>query len=187
MPIGGFCMNSILDIANELSEKYDYKFLDQYLNKLTDQEILNFELWFGTQIDIVYPITNEKYTEIMSTIDSQRRFLNIANWNWKINTPCEDKKIISKCSAMFNQRTIKLISIICICAVFLYIFSVTFFSWYIDEGNRRFVDQSLGNLYGILNTIIGFYCGGAYTMAQATTEIQEDKKSPKLKPTIKDK
>ena len=180
-------MDSILDIAHELSEKYDYKFLNQYLDKLTSQEILNFEMWFNTQIDITYPITDEKYIEIMSTIDSQRRFLNVANWNWKIYSPCDDKKIVSKCSTMFNQKTIKLISIICICAVFLYIFLVTFFSWFIDEGNRRFVDQSLGNLYGILNTIIGFYCGGAYTMAQTTAEMQEDRKPQELKITTKDK
>ena len=61
------------------------------------------------------------------------------------------------------------IAYICVIAVFLYIFSVTFFSGNINENNLRFVDQSLGNLYGILNTIIGFYCGNIYAKSKNNT------------------
>ena len=63
---------------------------------------------------------------------------------------------------MNNLKAVNGIAYICVICVFAYIFSVTFFSAYIDDENRRFVDQSLGNLYGILNIVIGFYCGGIY-------------------------
>ena len=77
------------------------------------------------------------------------------------------------------------IAYICVIAVFLYIFCVTFFSNGIGEAHLRFVDQSLGNLYGILNTIIGFYCGNAYAKSKSTNPvISTNKTNTKTQTTL---
>lgn len=78
-----------------------------------------------------------------------------------------DKKAQSLFKRIFNEdQAVNGIAYICVVAVFSYIFSVTFFSTGIGEDHLRFVDQSLGNLYGILNTIIGFYCGNVYAKSK---------------------
>lgn len=78
----------------------------------------------------------------------------------------EDKETQSILQKMFNGDSVNIIAFICIIGVFGYIYGVTFFADDIDESHLRFVDQSLGNLYGILNTIIGFYCGNVYSKSR---------------------
>lgn len=79
----------------------------------------------------------------------------------------KDTKTQSLLKKLFNEdHAVNGIAYICVISVFLYIFCVTFFSNGIGEDHLRFVDQSLGNLYGILNTIIGFYCGNVYAKAK---------------------
>lgn len=75
----------------------------------------------------------------------------------------EDKETQSTLQKMMNGDAVNMIAFICIIGVFGYIYGVTFFTDGISENHLRFVDQSLGNLYGILNTIIGFYCGNVYS------------------------
>lgn len=79
----------------------------------------------------------------------------------------EDKDTQSTLQKMLNGDAVNIIAFMCILGVFGYIYGVTFFADDIGETHLRFVDQSLGNLYGILNTIIGFYCGNVYSKLQS--------------------
>lgn len=78
----------------------------------------------------------------------------------------EDKETQSILQRMLNGDAVNLIAFTCIVGVFGYIYGVTFFADDIGQDHLRFVDQSLGNLYGILNTIIGFYCGNIYAKSK---------------------
>lgn len=80
----------------------------------------------------------------------------------------EDKETQSTLQKMMNGDAVNIIAFLCIIGVFGYIYGVTFFTDGISENHLRFVDQSLGNLYGILNTVIGFYCGNVYSKMQST-------------------
>lgn len=78
----------------------------------------------------------------------------------------QDKKTKGLFQNLFNMDSINVITMLCVVGVFGYIYGVTFWADQISESHLRFVDQSLGNLYGILNTIIGFYCGNVYTKSK---------------------
>ena len=97
-----------------------------------------------------------------------------------------DHKSKSLLRKLFKEdNAVNGIAYICVISVFLYIFCVTFFSNGIGEAHLRFVDQSLGNLYGILNTIIGFYCGNAYARSKtANSIITTDKVNIEKQPTL---
>ena len=153
------------NIACVLSTEYEFNYLLEYIEKLSNKELINFNYWFDNLLDV----NNLDYNKLIEDIKKYQNFLSITNWDWnKENTICELHGIKDNCNKtkvtrlISNLKAVNGIAYICVICVFAYIFSVTFFSSYIDEENRRFVDQSLGNLYGILNIVIGFYCGGIY-------------------------
>ena len=153
-------------ISNTLQTDYQFYYLVNYINKLNNKELENFVIWFDNLVDL----NNVNYGKLIEDINKYKNFLDAINWDWshKEESLCELHGVEDNCNKtkitklVNNLKAVNGIAYICVICVFAYIFSVTFFSAYIDDENRRFVDQSLGNLYGILNIVIGFYCGGIY-------------------------
>lgn len=166
----------IRELADKLVE-YQYTYLKEYIQKLTSNQLNNFVIWLESQLpEEITGVNNlsEKQIELIKTIlSNQERYMSKANWNWlstseETYTYTLDKNgnfVKTKKSIFSSILTLMYMNIVAFCVLFAgfaYIFAVTFWSNTINDSNLRFIDQSLGNIYGIINTIVGFYFGGAF-------------------------
>jgi hypothetical protein len=156
---------------------------DELLNNLTEKETQNLI----TAINSMHKFWTDKTQNLENRTLSDAAVLDtlpnplymISKEGTVIGANLAGRKLFKEDNAVNG------IAYICVISVFLYIFCVTFFSNSIGEAHLRFVDQSLGNLYGILNTIIGFYCGNAYARSKSTNSIiTTDRVNIEKQPTL---
>lgn len=164
-------IDGIQQLSNLLKEIYPE--FQMYLSGLTILQITEFCDWFNTQLPDgllslnLEDLSEEQLIQITQILKSQKKYMEVAPW-LKPSTPYIYSQNVGKYPniAKMDVLFVYSFSFFCAACVFSYIFLVTLFGDIIVDDRLRFVDQSLGNMYAILNTIIGFYFGSAYTRAK---------------------
>lgn len=152
-----------LEKLGEILNENEYPFLSNYLPKLKEEsvdEFISLLNYHFPDIDLEEKMEDEYIEKIGEFFSKEIIFLTGDSWIAKKDNTYT--KYNDDISISLSPNKIYLFGFVCAIIIFLYIFAVTFFSGVIPEQGLRFVDQSLGNMYAIVNTVIGFFFGNAY-------------------------
>lgn len=150
----------------EILNKNKHPFLSNYLPKLKEEsidEFISLINYHFPNISITEEISKEDIEKLGDYFAKEIVFLTGDSWIAKKDNVYT--KYDNHLSITLSPNKIYLFGVVCTCIIFIYIFAVTFFSASIPENSLRFADQSLGNMYAIINTVIGFFFGNAYRSA----------------------
>ena len=147
----------------QILKENEYPFLDSYLPKLKEEstdEFISLLNYHFPHISLESEMSKDYIEKIGEYLYKEIVFLTGDSWiDRKDNVYTKNDEHLS---IVLSPNKIYIFGVICSAIIFIYIFSVTFFSTNIPENSLRFVDQSLGNMYAIINTVIGFFFGNAY-------------------------
>ena len=150
-------------VLGEILKNNEYPFLSSYLLKLKEESTDKFSSllnYYFPHISLDSEMSKSYIEEIGEFLYKEIVFLTGDSWiDRKDNVYTKND---SHLSITLSPNKIYLFGVVCSAIIFIYIFAVTFFSSSIPENSLRFVDQSLGNMYAIINTVIGFFFGNAY-------------------------